>query len=504
MWGLRHSAAIAALTAAAPGVAADAPFVPSGQLTAPVSLTLIDSSRLGCGQGVQCAFDTTTRGASLVARQDWAKGTLEAYSTVAHATAGAYTPDLLLEAPDRRLTEATDFFLVGLKGSAFQDRIKVMTEFAGTRRTVDEHAPHNLMRDDTASDSGTSAKVRLDARLIASPRLNWSMTAEMRFVDEDYAVGPSDVLALHAAMPGTRFSLSSRARVGQLGLSAGLDRLRTSYGRSATRKVGLDLHGASLRMVARDSDASPIAGSSLLGSDTRSTSLYLDLDTAILALDLFPELGTLPFLIPTMVNVSTRQGETQRRYADSNERFDRSSLGIDGTWETPLGETILSYLRDARTGLTPGARSYSTEMMQASHFVRRGNWRFGADAALTTGAGDGGNGEYDERAWSFGQSVAYSTPDGPEFRLALGQDRGVMRVTDSFASADNYSRITASLDLSRYLQKRFERPDLRLTLDYRKALERSETELNLFDQMVERWVDGYRREGFLMSFGMKL
>ena len=116
-----------------------------------------------------------------------------------------------------------------------------------------------------------------------------------------------------------------------------------------------------------------------------------------------------------------------------------------------------------------------------------------------------GSGGYGERSWSFGQSISYTRPNGPEFRLSLGQDRDRLWMSDaSFASADSYSRVTASLDLSSYLQKRFERSDLRLTLDYRKSLARSDMEMNLFDEMVERWVEGDRREGFLMSFGMKL
>jgi hypothetical protein len=71
-------------------------------------------------------------------------------------------------------------------------------------------------------------------------------------------------------------------------------------------------------------------------------------------------------------------------------------------------------------------------------------------------------------------------------------------------SADSYSSITASLDLSKYLQKRFERDDLRLTFDYRKTVDSSEAEFSLYDELVDRWIDSDRREGFLMSFGMKL
>ena len=508
------SAAIGTLSVGGSGSAraADAPLIPVERQVGPATVELIDSNRLGCAPAfaaaessgnVQCAFDTATRGARITARQDWDKGSIEAYATMAHATAGAITPDRLLAAPRDRFTESTDFMLVGLKGSAFDGRIKFTSEFASTKRVVDDL----IRRDWTLADgvdSGTSALVRAEAKLVDKPRLKWSMTAEMRSTSDDYAVGRFDALSRYAAMPGTRLAISTKARVGEISLSAGLEQLRTPYGESASRKAGVELHGVSLRVASRDSSARPFEGSSLLDSSTHTASAYVDLDTNMLASSLLPNMGDLPFLVPSMVNLSYRSSETENRLTTVDERFARSSLGIDGTWETPIGETVLSYWRDNRIGLSSGSQSRSSETMQLSHYVRRGNWRFGLDAALTRGNGDGSRG-YGERSWSFGQSVAYVRPNGPEFRLSLGQDRDQLRMTDaSYASSDSYSQITASLDLSRYLQKRFERPDLRLTLDYRKALARSDTEMSLFDEMVERWVEGDRREGLLMSFGMKL
>lgn len=510
---LLNSAAMGVLALAGSGAAraADAPLIPLEQQAAPAGIHLIDNSRLGCAPSlaaasstnIQCAFDTATRGARIVARQDWDKGSIEAYATVVRATAGAITPDRLLVSPRNRFTESTDFILAGFKGSAFDGRVKFTSEFASTKRVVDDLIRRDWTLAD-GSDSGTSALLRVDAKLVDKPGLKWSMTAEMRSTSEDYAVGRFEALARYAAMPGRRLAVSSKARMGEIGLSAGLEQLRTPYGESASRKAGIDLYGVSLRMVSRDSSARPFEGSSLLDSRTHTTSAYVDLDTNMLAMSLLPDVGELPFLVPTMVNFSYRSGETENRFATFDERFGRSSLGIDGTWETPIGETILSYWQDSRTGFTAGSQSRSSETMQVSHYVRRGNWRFGLDAALTRGAGDGG-GSYGERSWSFGQSVSYIRPNGPEFRLSLGQDRDKLRMSDaSFSSSDSYSQITASLDLSQYLQTRFERSDLRLTLDYRKALTRSDVEMSLFDEMAERWIEGDRREGFLMSFGMKL
>lgn len=513
---LLHAAAIGAMAVAAtgPARAADAPLLPVEVESGPATVELIDSSRLGCGQNVplwtaatgggQCAFDTATRGARITARQDLGPHSITAYATVVHATAGALAPDQLLAAPEGRFAEATDFVLVGVKGSAFDDRLKLTSEFARTTRVVDDLAGRDWLLPDRTSDGGTSASIRFDAKLVSTARLGWSLTGEYRSVSEDYSVGRAAGLSRYFAMPGTRLALATAAKMGALRLTAGIEQRRTPHGDSATRRAGLDLDGMSLRWVSRDTSLEPIAGSTLVDSKSHSDGAFLDLDLRTITASLLPDLGELPFIVPATVSVSYRSGETESRYETSAEQYSRSSLGIDGSWETPLGETSLSYWRDKRIGYTADTPSRATEMVQVFHSVRRGNWRFGLDASLTRSSGDGGNG-FADRSLSFGQSIAYSAPGGPELRLQLGQDRAVLRMTDdSYVSSDRYSRISASLDLSRYLQKRFERDDLKLTLDYRRALERSDSAISLSDELVERWVDGDRREGFLMSFGMKL
>jgi hypothetical protein len=494
--------------------AADAPLVPIEQQAAAAKVELIDHSRLGCGQGValwtatnggtQCAFDTATRGVRMSARQEVGSGSVEVYATVARNSKGAFTPDQLLIAPSQRSNETTNVFLAGVKANAFDNRLKLTAEFARTDRVVDELLDRDWALSDWTSRSGSSAMVRLDATLADRPGLKWSLSGEYRSTSEDFSVGRSTELFRHFAMPGTSLSLSSKARIGDWSLSAGLQGTSGPFGDSATRKASVDFQGITLTLRSRESSASAPTGPNLVESRTRTNAAYLDLDSHTLAAWLFPDLDKLPDLVPATISLSYRAGETENRYDGSTQSYDRSSLGIDGGWETPIGETNLSYWRDSRTALTDNVRSGSTETFQVSHFMRRGHWRFGLDAALSRSRFTGDNG-YSDRSLSFGQSVAYSAPDGPEFRLHLGQDRGQMRMMDdSYASQDSYSSITASLDLSKYLQRRFERTDLRLTVDYRKALERSGSEMSLYDQLVERWVDGYRRQGLLMSFGMKL
>jgi hypothetical protein len=511
-----RTAAAGAFAMAASGTAAagDASLIPASEASTPFKVDLISSSRLGCGEsmplwtattgGTQCSFDTATRGMRLTARHEAGRGWIEAYATVAHSTSGAFTPDRLLAAPQYRTGEATNFFIAGLKGAMLDDRLKLTAEIAQTDRVIDLLLNKDWALADSTSRRGTAMRGRLDATLVSRPGLKWTMAGEYRSVSDGYSVGRSLDLMQYTSLPGNRWTLSSNAQIGQLGLKAGIEQATSPFGTASVRKAGLDFQGIALDVRLRDSSAAPIQGSTLLDNRTQTRLVSMQVDTASLAAWALPGLDELPWLVPTDISVNIGSGETENRYQASTDRFRRSSLAIDGNWETPIGETGLSYWRDSRIGLTEGVYSSSSESIQIDHSIRRGNWRFGVDAALTRSRFGVGT-SYDERNLSLGQSISYRAKDGPEFRLHMGQDRGSMHVSDeSYVSDDSYSSITASLDLSRYLQKRFERDDLRLALDYRKTVDRSESEFSLYDELVDRWVDSQRREGFLMSFGMKL
>ena len=216
---LLRTVALAAigLAASGPAIAGDAPLAPAEQIPSAATIELIDSSRLGCGQnlpmwtasngGGQCAFDTATRGARITARHDLGSGWFEAYATLAHSTAGAFTPDRLLQSPRFRSNEATDLLLVGVKASALDGRLKLAGELARTDSVVDELVSRDWALADTTERSGTSALVRLDAILADRPGLKWSLAGEYRSVGDDYAIGRSSDLLRHYALPGSRLAL---------------------------------------------------------------------------------------------------------------------------------------------------------------------------------------------------------------------------------------------------------------------------------------------------------
>ena len=136
--------------------------------------------------------------------------------------------------------------------------------------------------------------------------------------------------------------------------------------------------------------------------------------------------------------------------------------------------------------------------------IHLGGWRFGVDATVAANRSTRGSG-LDDRNVAFGGSIAYESTNGPRLMVQLSQDRGRMESDDlSFLTARSGQQISASLDLTDYLRKRFDRNDLRLKIDYRRQLDRSTTAVSSYQQLVDRWTDGYSGEGLLVSFGMKL
>lgn len=510
---LLRSVALGAVgIASCPAIAGDAPLSPAELVTSSATVQLIDKSRLGCGEGMapwanlngdgRCAFDSTTRGARITERHEFDGGEIIAYATVARSVSGYWTPEQLLTPEGHRESSDTNFFLVGFKGQAFDNRLKLTTELSWTDSVV-ARIRETDWRPQDESLHGSSARVRMDLKLVDSPQASWSVSGEYRAVSDEYVAPRSQALMQAGAIPGSKLALATTGRIGTIRLSAALDQVGGPFGSSLTRRADIDVNGIFLRLSQRRSHLEDFNGMAF-DSRTRSRGANLDLDLDQIAMSLLPALGERPHFMPSTLSLSYRESETESRSLATSNRYRRASLGVDALWDTPLGETSLNYWQDRKTGLSEGALSSRSSSIQLGHSFRRGNWRFGADAALSRYESDG-VGTSRERSFSFGQSIAYSTPGGPEFRLSMSQDRGQTQTGgDAYLSDDRYSTITASLDLSRYLQERFERPDLRLTLDYRKAAERSGGEMFLEDELIDRWVEGDHREGFLISFGLKL
>ena len=298
-------------------------------------------------------------------------------------------------------------------------------------------------------------------------------------------------------------ALSSLLNWQRIRLTAAHDDYRSSFGAFAASRFGISRNGVSLSLKS-GSGSLRTTHSSLLSSRTDSRSATLEFDLATLAPGLAMDERLPAMLLPKYLMIGWRGGNSESLVNGTTEHFARNGIELNGTWETPIGETSLGLWRTRRIGATASLGRRDEQVVQLSHMIRTGDWRFGVDGMVSRSSSTRGSGLTDRNvAW--GGSIAYDVAGGPRLMVQLSDDRGRMAAEDdSFLTARRGQQISASLDLTDYLRKRFERNDLRLKIDYRKQLDRSTVAVSEYQQLVDRWTDGNSGEGVLVSFGMKL
>jgi len=324
---------------------------------------------------------------------------------------------------------------------------------------------------------------------------------------DNYSIGDIPGLQQIFAIPGGRFSLTTSAKLAKTGIRASYSKLDTSFGGSQTMRAGINRSGLSLRIASRKSSVTPSLRTGFVESRTSGTSLYVDIEPTTLFPGLAASADPLPELLPVLLSIGIDTNQTKTVASGQFIRYRRSGWGLFGTWDSRLGDTMMDIRRESRRGLDdmPGEQTgQKSFMLTASHAIRHGNWRFGLDL-FAMGNSASGSGGYAGRMFSIGPSISYRAEGGPEFTLGIGKDSGSSYSSDrSFVMDQSGSAITARLDLSKFLRRRFERNDLIFRTEYRKRLDASVTSYSPFDEQIERESAQRIREGLLVSFAAKL
>lgn len=464
----------------------------------------------GCGLAPLRA--TGARGASDCPFADLSTGValttsllpFESRVMLVRGTRSPWTSTSLLTRAPTGWSDESSAALIGFTANLFDGRLRVSNDFAlaETWQAPVAAADYSPLKRDARH--ATARWLRIEGKAIDKPGFSWTLAADYGSVGSDFPIDQAFLLERSWIMPGSRLNLSSVVKFGGSRLALSTDTFDSDYGRSTTRRIGFGRDGWSIGLALRDYE---LRTSSLLGlSDmhTVATTATLDLDPGTANSGLLARLGQSP-LVPRNVSLMLRWGTDEYGLSTGFNRYDRRSWDATATWETRLGETTLGYSADRRRGIgaTPGDRAVNT--VQFEHVVRRGGWRLGGDVMVSSSSDTGSTG-FDDRTTTFGAVLAYQRNNGPEFRLRVGRDQTRLRLNDrSYLSDDRGMQISASLDLSRYLQKRFGRDDLRLRAEFRKSLLDS-TELfpDLDPFGFEPLQQRRDRNVFQLSFGMRL
>ena len=445
----------------------------------------------------RCVGDDGTTRLRLTAMQSTALGTIETFTSSSSQTANTLTADRLVASDTRRLGNDHRVMIAGMTARLLDDRVTLTTQMG-----LSDYSDRSSGR--VEQRAGTAHMVRFDVKLADNDRLRWSVAGEMSDVSDDFSIGQAFADGARLALPGRRLALNSALTWQRTRFTAAIDDYQSRFGTFASGRVGVSRNGLSLSVRTMRGRFDSGDGASQYESRTNSDSATLEFDLATMAPALAMDERLPAILLPRYAMIALRRGSSENRFAGSAERFERQGIELNATWETPLGETTLGYWRDRRIGATVELGRRDEQVVNVSHIVRRGDWRFGVDAMVSRYGSTRGSG-LDDRNVAFGGSIAYEVANGPRLMVQVSSDRGRMAADDdSFLTARRGQQASASLDLTDYLRQRFERDDLRLKIDYRKQLDRSTTAVSAYQQLVDRWSEGFSGEGLLVSFGMKL
>lgn len=446
--------------------------------------------------GARCVTDDNGTSLGFRASHVTRRGTIETFATFSGQASNAFTPDRLIASDARRIGQSNRVMVSGMKARLLDDRVTLTTQF-GQSDFVDQSVPRSEIQD------GSARMIRLDLKLVDTAALRWSVAGELSDVSDHFAIGQALGDGAQLALPGKRMALSSTLNWQRIRFTAAHDDYRSSFGAFANTRLAIRRNGISLSLKSGSGSLRTLH-SSLMTSRTDSNSATLELDLATLAPSFAMDERLPAALLPKYLMIGWRGGNSESSVNGTTERFARTGIELNGTWETPVGETGLGLWRTRRIGATSGLGRRAEQMVQLSHMVRMGDWRFGVEGMISRSSSTRGS-ALSDRTLAWGGSIAYDVANGPQLLIQLSDDRGRMTADDdSFLNARRGHQVSATLDLTDYLRKRYERNDLRLKIDYRKQLDRSTVAVSEYQQLVDRWTDGYSGEGLLISFGMKL
>lgn len=424
-------------------------------------------------------------------------GTVETFAAISGQSSTSLTPARLVATDPRRVGQTNRVMVAGLKASLLDDRLTLTTQF-GSSEYVDRSRPRAAFRD------GSARRIGLNLKLIDTTRLRCSVSGDFSDVSDEFYLGPAIADSAALALPGRRLALSSALHWNGARLSASNDQYRSRLGTFTARRISVSRNGISLGVKSSSGAARVGSGSSSIVGLATNRAMTLEIDVPAVFPSFLSSESLPAALLPRSVLLAWRDGASSTLTAGASEHFERRGFEINAAWDTPVGETSIGVWRDRRLGASARLGQRDERVVNVSHIVRRGDWRFGLDAMIADHSSTRGSGLSD-RTVAVGGSIAYEVANGPRLMIQLNDDRGRMATgDDSFITARRGHQLSATVDLTDYLRQRFDRPDLRLKIDYRRQLDRSTTAIGGYQQLIDRWTDGHSGEGLLLSFGMIL
>ncbi len=444
-----------------------------------------------------CASQEVTRSLKLKTKEfETVAGTVEVSVGIGKlATSQALTVERI-QNPAFEFSETNTAATVGFIDRLFEGRITLSTDVSwaqGELTWID--AGHGGPTFSATEKAGAARWHRFEARLVDTPELRWLANGELASVDEEYVANAGGRPKQALSIPGERARLWSQFKVWDTALSASLETFSNRSLDRETERLTFEWNDIDISItkwrIDRISPMQPSA-SPLSSEDTKSISF--ETMPELLLREVVAEGGLLAAVVPELVSVDLETGRQIYPLAGGADNL-LFEFQVLLNWSGRLGETTTLYWRNEESAelvATPGSIE---QLFDVTHTIKRGDLRLGVGASV-----------FDISELSFNDtyvlanlSLAYTPKSGPRINFRLGHSRDEFALDeagDPWSQRSMSYNLSASVDLSNYVQKTLDRPDLNLKAEYRRRLDDHRT-----TDAPDRQKDD---EAFLLSFDTSL
>ena len=338
--------------------------------------------------------------------------------------------------------------------------------------------------EDPSSDDDVATAYRhsFTAQVVDRDHFKWSLAGQMGKIDPRFTdfifTQPGD------ATPALRWSsMATRMDFGVANLSVGYNDVAHTDHVERNRTLTLGFNQSALSIYRRDASQFSLdqGGHWLRRTAVTGANAQVIVDD-VLPNKLAEVMSPVRPFLPTTISASYEQGDSlQPDGPDAGTPVEHvRSMSTDLMWDTRLGQTSVSFWqRNLKTNADElTLEKASDRVIDLSHSIKRGNWRFGAGISMIESEDETLTTHSRESRIAPHISFAYASEDFPtiEVRLGAADARSIVGIDDMPASA-KARQLQISLDLSNFVQQELNKPQAQLKLEYRRELENGDSNL---------------------------
>lgn len=449
-----------------------------------------------------CPFGSTSLGLEVSQKLGLPEGLFEFQASFGRGRNAALSLDRQMFRTSPATTYESSLATFGTKAVLFGGRLKTATSLAWSRNWEQPLFPSLMDYQNFNETSGFSHDHTLALTAIDRPRLTFEVEGRVARAGQDFRTGGIQRIGNLSLGYGDTNRLIGKLGLGAWEAKSTFNASRSLFSEAEVTDLELGHKGVRLGYEERLSRRASFA--SIQGDQAwvSRRSYSLDFDLFKLAPGLVIGNEGWSVLLPKQLRIEANDGGRPGFGETERGAFVRRGQSLFAMWVTPLGTTLLDVgtshrVYTAQAG-TEGRLVRDNTLMLVQNVSVEG-WSLGFN--LLSFRSHDTEGEEDNFL-NYNLTAACKFKNGAMLAMEFGRDLVQFGGAGAdFNLQDRSHRARIELDLSKPLQRQLANSSVHLTLAAQLRLNRSESTLRLFDEVIDFDSESFSREGILVSFG---